>query len=751
MKIFFSGFWGGFTDGSDPVNQGFFIKLIRDLFCDESISVGETVSECDILFESCFGACTQAQNKNFKFRFAFSGESYIKPAWNELMDCIFSAKSGTDNLKIINLPFFYVFNEANSVKLPCQVTNFPEKNICAIISNGNGRDRNRLLDIIESHFRIDHGGKFRNNIDMIIQGNYNSSEIRDFIRQYKCVVAIENYGDNNGYITEKIFHGFNNGTVPIYWGGQDVKTYFNDTRFVNLNGKSDQEVVNEIGRVLSLNKEQYLAMVNEPIYKRQFDYQKMLEETRHLINLVITTAPVPTPMSSSLPSQNEETDAKIITPTPSLAPKRPTILLNMIVKNEAHVIEKTLANLTEKIAFSYYVISDTGSTDDTKLKIKNFFDSKNIPGEIYDDPWQDFGYNRTQALKHAFNKSDLLLVFDADDELKGTFPVVASVDFDAYQLHFGDGYTLNYWRVCLVNNRKMWKYIGVLHEYITPDDEGNKKLNSKKKNNPNAYLHGDYYIVHGVSGGRSADPLKYHKDAEILSKAFHELPEADELRNRYAFYCANSYRDASNTDKAIEWYQIAVKLPGWAQEKYRCCIQLANLYKMKNETEKSLYWCTKSVAFDKTRVEGIFKLVQQYCCENQNDVAFMYYTLVGDWYERVYLNATDAILADKLFVDILEFDFFLPYYMIIVSDKIGRREIGVTMYKLIFKKGKVAGQWWMDNLCFNFQFFFKLIDEKDRKEMTIKAKEYIKTMLENNLKVKESFLQNVYEMSMKCL
>jgi len=48
----------------------------------------------------------------------------------------------------------------------------------------------------------------------------------------------------------------------------------------------------------------------------------------------------------------------------------------MIVKNEAHVIVKTLINLCEKIDFSYWVICDTGSTDNTKEVIIDFFKEK---------------------------------------------------------------------------------------------------------------------------------------------------------------------------------------------------------------------------------------------------------------------------------------------------------------------------------------------------------------------------------------
>ena len=39
-----------------------------------------------------------------------------------------------------------------------------------------------------------------------------------------------------------------------------------------------------------------------------------------------------------------------------------TICLNMIVKDESHVIRKTLEKLCEQINFDYWVICDTGST-----------------------------------------------------------------------------------------------------------------------------------------------------------------------------------------------------------------------------------------------------------------------------------------------------------------------------------------------------------------------------------------------------
>ena len=49
----------------------------------------------------------------------------------------------------------------------------------------------------------------------------------------------------------------------------------------------------------------------------------------------------------------------------------PTLCLNMIVKDESHIIKKTLINLCDKFKFDYWVISDTESSDNTVEIIEN--------------------------------------------------------------------------------------------------------------------------------------------------------------------------------------------------------------------------------------------------------------------------------------------------------------------------------------------------------------------------------------------
>ena len=90
-----------------------------------------------------------------------------------------------------------------------------------------------------------------------------------------------------------------------------------------------------------------------------------------------------------------------------------TICLNMIVKDERHVIGRCLESV--KGLIDHGVIVDTGSTDGTPEFITETL--AGIPGELHHRPWRDFGTNRSEALELARGTADFMLIIDADEQL----------------------------------------------------------------------------------------------------------------------------------------------------------------------------------------------------------------------------------------------------------------------------------------------------------------------------------------------
>lgn len=403
-----------------------------------------------------------------------------------------------------------------------------------------------------------------------------------------------------------------------------------------------------------------------------------------------------------------------------------TVCLNMIVKNEAHIIRRTLAMLCTKIRFDYWVICDTGSTDATREIIQDFFATEGIEGELYCDEWVNFAHNRTKALTYAYGKTDLLLVFDADDEIHGTITLPSTVTHDEYHLRFGapNSGGITYTRTLLINNRKRFQYYSVVHEYISClEPSANEQLRT-------CVLEGDYYVVSGRSGARNQDPDKYLKDATILASAHAEaLAQGDPLHKRYAFYCANSYRDCGRHEDAIRWYKVTLAQDNWAQEKYVSCLYLHQCYEALGQTEHGFFYLVKALHYDLERVECLHPLVVHYCCENANDVAHAYYRIVQPHYERAMLSGSGS--GSKLFLETDKAHFYLPYYMIIVADRVGDRACGVRMYEIVFrKKQRVLSVWHLKNLLFNLRFFIGHVKPDALTAFVALANEYLRFLRE---------------------
>ena len=416
-----------------------------------------------------------------------------------------------------------------------------------------------------------------------------------------------------------------------------------------------------------------------------------------------------------------------------------TICLNMIVKNEEKIIVDTLTKLLKKIQWDYWVICDTGSTDKTREVIVDFFKSVNIPGELVSHEWKDFGYNRTEALKCAFEKTDYVFIFDADDEICLDFKLPANLTADAYNFQFGSSADYNsYTRALLVNNRKKWKFVGVLHEVIVPDGFSNSTQ----------VITGDYFVVSGRSGDRNTNnPNKYLKDAQILEKAYYEaLEKKDGLYERYAFYCGNSYCDHGDFENAIKWYKITLTHNNWCQEKYMCCLKIFNCYDRLGKKEEGFYYCVKSFSYDRERAECLHQLILHYCCEDMNDVAYSYYSLIQDYLENRFFTEVPNPDNHKLFIDNSILNFYLPYYMVIVSEKTRHYETGIRMLELVFtKKQKFIDQYYTSCLLFNMQFFMDKIPQEKMPSFIHKVKEYVSFLEEIGQKVCDFNFMHLYE------
>ena len=242
---------------------------------------------------------------------------------------------------------------------------------------------------------------------------------------------------------------------------------------------------------------------------------------------------------------------------------RPTICLNMIVRDEAHIIDELVAVVAPHI--DHWVIVDTGSTDGTPDVIRRRMRERGIPGELHERPWRDFGHNRTEALALAQRHCDYIWVMDADDTVEGTIDL-SGLSADAYSMRFSDGTT--YWRRQLFRDGVPWRYAGVLHEVAVCDVAFTE-----------ARLDGEYAIRSRRLGARNRDPLKYVRDAEVLQAEVDRNPED----RRSVFYLAQSYAWAGDLAKARHWFDRRAEMGGWDEEIYFASFRAAEVMEAAGE------------------------------------------------------------------------------------------------------------------------------------------------------------------------
>ena len=310
-----------------------------------------------------------------------------------------------------------------------------------------------------------------------------------------------------------------------------------------------------------------------------------------------------------------------------------TVCLCMIVKNESAVIRRALASAIPHI--DHWLICDTGSTDGTQDIIRETL--KDIPGELVEVPWVNFGVNRTQALGLAAELADYLLILDADSAISVSAPFKDKLTGDAYEFRYqGD---LDYSQTFLVSTRHVWRYVGAVHEYITSE--------TARANEPLPEI---TMVNYNDGGTRHVDRTEtFLNDARLL----HESVLADPSNARDTFYLAQTYKDLGRWADALYWYEKRVELGGWQEECFYAMYQMGRMQAaMGIKWDQVLATYLRAHAYRPWRLEPVYEIARHYREEANNAAAF---TFAATWgYGFPYPT-------DRLFIDKTVYEIWMPF------------------------------------------------------------------------------------------
>lgn len=406
---------------------------------------------------------------------------------------------------------------------------------------------------------------------------------------------------------------------------------------------------------------------------------------------------------------------------------QPTLVLNMIVKNESRIIERLLETVAPFI--DAYCICDTGSTDNTKELIETFMAGKGLKGEVFSEPFKNFGYNRSVALDRAARWGTYALLLDADMKL------VVGPGLTKEALHGllrEEGYmmvqrnpSLEYYNTRIVKTGIGVKCVGPTHEYY--EFPGGARHHTRIPINM-------LYIDDIGDGGAKAD--KIPRDIRLLLAGIEEEPN----NGRYHFYLANVYRDAGRHREAIETYKKRIALGGWYEEVWNAMYEMGKCQLAIGEDSAGIMTLLDAFQFHPHRAEPLHEAIMYYRFRGKNHLAQM----LLDRAKEIPYPSNDVLFIKKPVYDyLLDYEQSIVYYY-------SKKPVDHHAYLRLLGTGYLR-----DNVLANYQFYVRslntlpgvlnqTVDLTERVEKTVRGKvDDFKSSSPCILPLSEGYLVNV--------
>lgn len=281
------------------------------------------------------------------------------------------------------------------------------------------------------------------------------------------------------------------------------------------------------------------------------------------------------------------------------------IVLILMVKNESAILARCLD--AARLVIDAVCLCDTGSTDDTCTLARQWAVAANVPLVVYEDPWQNFGVNRSLSFKNAQSMVTATLGWD----LGSTYGLLLDADmelrvFDVHALRrqtcTAPGFTvmqrsatLEYCNVRFVRMDVPWQCIGATHEFWSPGPDM-----PRVGPLPSSLV----YIADIGDGGAKAD--KFTRDRALLEQGLAAEPD----NARYMFYLARTYQDLNMHTDAVAMFKRRVAAGGWAEEVWCSMYRIACSYEQTHDWIRMEAWAQRAWEYRPARAESLYLLTR---------------------------------------------------------------------------------------------------------------------------------------------
>ena len=227
--------------------------------------------------------------------------------------------------------------------------------------------------------------------------------------------------------------------------------------------------------------------------------------------------------------------------------KKPTVCLGIICKNEEKTIDPFLENVYKYI--DYWIVYDMGSIDSTNKIITDFFERKNINGELCKYEQQSIAVVKTLMFERCYKKTDYVLHLETDMELVGEINIM-NIEYKNYiglLCKYIKDEIINK-KMLFYNNNLRWVCNGQKNNIICIDN-----INFLKTE----FLNNDDFYIRKFKN--SEEKLLEENQDLIMQYKKTIIDSNSTVNDLYCYNIAMNYFDLNDYNTALEWLSLYSK------------------------------------------------------------------------------------------------------------------------------------------------------------------------------------------------
>lgn len=306
--------------------------------------------------------------------------------------------------------------------------------------------------------------------------------------------------------------------------------------------------------------------------------------------------------------------------------KDPLLVVALMIKNEAPVIDYTLTPMVQG-GIDSFLIFDTGSTDDTIEKVRQFFSAHNITNyAIEQENFVDFATSRNRALdlvdKH-FPEATFIMMPDAEWLLRNGAELLKFCERNkedchaSYLIRMVRNGQLEYYVDRLMRRESYCRFKSPVHEYLESPSVMSVPA-------------GIFFEWNSTQYGDDKSRKRWARDLGFLLKAYAENP----TDARTSFYLGQTYACLGDFENALRFYELRSKLPSWEEENYETLVRIAGTIEIlaAKDTDKkkcydwslAMWYYLKAFSTRQGRIEPLIHIARHYLACHDYAIAYLF-------------------------------------------------------------------------------------------------------------------------------